>query len=279
MLEIFDSSVKAFYFAMVNLLFLGVLFFLLALLVKGRKVFHAMRASLSGSIFNVVLMSLNIVVITPVIAMMAGYMSSYDYALLETDIWEAFPQLFVVVCAVFAGDFVGYWRHRLEHSRLLWPSHIVHHSDTQMTWLTLQRFHPINRLSTYLIDSAFLIALGLPAYAIVVNNLVRHYYGHFIHADLPWTYGKLGLIFVSPAMHRWHHAEECEAHNTNFATVFSLFDRMFGTYRVPGICDVPLGVSYIGNSGLSKQLLYPFKLSSYMKASYSSRSNSEILAD
>jgi sterol desaturase/sphingolipid hydroxylase (fatty acid hydroxylase superfamily) len=48
--------------------------------------------------------------------------------------------------------------------------------------------------------------LGFPSYAIIANNLVRHYYGYYVHADLPWTHGKLGKIFVSPAMHRWHHA-------------------------------------------------------------------------
>jgi len=93
--------------------------------------------------------------------------------------------------AVFAGDFIGYWRHRLEHSQWLWPSHAIHHSDTEMTWLTLLRFHPINRLSSLILDYAFLLMLGLPPYALIVNNLVRHYYGMVIHADLPWTYGRL----------------------------------------------------------------------------------------
>ena len=134
------------------------------------------------------------------------------------------PAIIVGFTAVFVGDFIGYWRHRLEHTRLLWPSHAVHHSDTAMTWLALLRFHPINRLSTFIIDISILTFLGFPAYALLVYSAVKHYYGFFIHADLPWSYGRLDKVFVSPVMHRWHHSIETEAHETNFATVFSFFD-------------------------------------------------------
>ena len=54
-----------------------------------------------------------------------------------------------------------------------------------MTWLTLERFHPVNRITTFVLDNPALLLLGLPAYAIIANNLVRHYYGYLIHADLP----------------------------------------------------------------------------------------------
>ncbi|MEM1401187.1 MAG: sterol desaturase family protein, partial [Pseudomonadota bacterium] len=163
------------------------------------------------------------------------------------------------------GDFTGYWRHRLEHSRFLWPSHAVHHSDTQMTWLSLERMHPINRLTTFMIDTSVLLILGVPTYAIVANNLVRHYYGYLIHADLPWTYGPLGRVFVSPAMHRWHHAADRQAFNTNYAVVFSLWDQWFGTYRVPGPCDGPLGVTDEMGPGATGQLGYPFTRRGYQR--------------
>lgn len=209
-------------------------------------------------------MSFNIVIMSPIIIGLSQVISGFDINIL-VPLWEELPQILVIFFAVFLGDCIGYWWHRFEHSFLLWPSHATHHSDTEMNWLTLERFHPINRLSTYVIDSSFLLILGFPPYAIVANNLVRHYYGFFIHADLPWTYGIWGKIFVSPVMHRWHHALEFKAHNTNYATVFSLFDRWFGTYRVPGVCDVPLGVASHLNSNLLEQLLFPFRLSSYKR--------------
>jgi sterol desaturase/sphingolipid hydroxylase (fatty acid hydroxylase superfamily) len=80
-------------------------------------------------------------------------------------------------------------------------------------------------------------------------------------------------------MHRWHHADASYAYNTNYATVFSVFDRAFGTYRVPRICDIPLGASNIGERGFLKQMLYPFVPSSYIKSNKPMQSNAKASAD
>ena len=132
-----------------------------------------------------------------------------------------------------------------------------------MTWLTLQRFHPVNRLSTYVIDTGVLALAGFPPYALVANNLLRHFYGYLIHANLPWTYGPAAYVFVSPAMHRWHHAADPHFFQKNFATVFSIFDRLFGTYCVPGPCRAPLGVTDGIERTLFAQLCYMFERRAY----------------
>lgn len=173
-----------------------------------------------------------------------------------SSVMERVPALLVFASCLFIGDFIGYWRHRLEHIRLLWPAHLMHHSDTEMTWYTLFRFHPINRLTTSLIDMLGLAAVGFPLWAIAANGLVRHYYGMFIHANVPWTLGPLGKVFVSPAMHRWHHVAEGPGVGTNFATIFSVFDRVFRTYFVPGPCVVPTGVKGYEES-YARQLVLP----------------------
>jgi hypothetical protein len=64
-------------------------------------------------------------------------------------------------------------------------------------------------------------------------------------------------------MHRWHHSIDSAAYQTNFAAVFSFLDRMFGTYRVPGILDTPLGVNSCMGKGVGAQLLHPFKIAAY----------------
>lgn len=263
-LELIEAAAKELYLGVYPLLVLMIIFFLLAVLVKGKGVIEAAQKAFPNSVFNLSLMSLNIIFISPVIIFFSQLIQAFNIELLG-GVWGGLPPALVIVIAVFFGDFIGYWRHRFEHCVLLWPSHATHHSDTQMSWLTLQRFHPINRLSTFFIDSTFLLILGLPPYAVLANNLVRHYYGYFIHADLPWSFGVWGKIFVSPVMHRWHHALPSEAHNTNYATVFAIFDRLFGTYRVPSICDAPLGVLSHQDKGLLQQLIYPFKLSSYRR--------------
>lgn len=179
-----------------------------------------------------------------------------EYGLLGRYIREL-PDALVLFLTIFFADMVGYFRHRLEHTRFLWPSHALHHSDTDMTWMAIHRFHPINRLTTSLIDVGALCIAGFPWWAVGINFLVRHYYGAFIHTDLPWTYGWLGKIFVSPAMHRWHHVREGQGVGSNFATVFSVFDLLFKTHYVPGPCNVPLGVNGVNDQSYLSQLLLP----------------------
>jgi sterol desaturase/sphingolipid hydroxylase (fatty acid hydroxylase superfamily) len=244
------------------------LFIGLAVLTKGLSpAWAAAKRAIRETRVNLAIYILDIftvgAILVPLYVLMANFADAAALRLISPHFWDSVPSLLVGFAAVFAGDFIGYWRHRLEHTRFLWPSHAVHHSDTEMTWLALLRFHPINRLSTFVIDNSFLLLLGFPAYALVVNTIVKHYYGFFIHADLPWRYGRLDNIFVSPVMHRWHHSIDPVAYRTNFATVFSIFDRMFGTYRVPGLPNTPLGVKFDMGKGVLGQLLHPFKPAAY----------------
>ena len=238
------------------------IFGLLALVMKGHEAVRAarravteIRLNLSWYLFDAICISPFVVVVVAVISTGAN---EYSLHLVSPGMWSDAGTLLTFVIAVFLGDLCSYWRHRLEHTPWLWPAHAIHHSDTQMTWLTLARFHPVNRIVTSCVDTLFLALLGLPLWALAANNFFRHFYGEFIHADVPWTYGRLGTIFVSPAMHQWHHARDVVGAGSNFATVFSLFDRVFGTFHVPGRCNVALGVTEDVGTTLKQQFLYPF---------------------
>jgi sterol desaturase/sphingolipid hydroxylase (fatty acid hydroxylase superfamily) len=250
--------------AIVGLLWPALFFLGVGLVRRGRMLLDDMHRSFAETRLNLKIVAFNAVLVAPGLAVASDVMSrTIAGGALEAGFWADLPPLVTIGLAVFIGDFVGYWRHRLEHTKLLWPSHAVHHSDTEMTWLTLERFHPVNRLSTSIIDTAILLLLGVPPLGLIANNLVRHYYGYLIHADLPWTYGGLGAIFVSPAMHRWHHAADEQFFRANFATVFSIFDRAFGTYRVPGPCGARLGVTDDVPPTLAGQIGYAFMPNTY----------------
>ena len=257
-----SNSVISLWKAVQMLALSAVYFGLLALLVKGTGAIDAAKRARRETSVNLWLFVLDVLLIAPFIAVVVRIIrvtiAGSPLELVHPDWWNSVPLVVTGVAAVFVGDFISYWRHRLEHTRLLWPSHAIHHSDTEMTWLTLSRFHPINRLTTMAIDITFLAMMGFPEWALVLNVIVRHYYGEFIHADFPWTYGPVGRVMVSPAMHRWHHARDVEGSGSNFATVFSVFDQAFGTYYVPGPCNVPLGVNDDMGHGTRGQLLYPF---------------------
>jgi len=187
------------------------------------------------------------------------------YSLSSISVNETWPSLSATLIGfsvLFIGDFVSYWRHRFEHLGWLWRSHAMHHSDESMHWSTIFRFHPINRLTTAVIDSCTLTLIGFPEWAILLNGIARHYYGAFVHIDQPWTLGSLSKFLVSPAMHRWHHVYEGAGVGKNFATIFSVFDRMFGTHYCPGPCTQRLGAPGI-EPGLIRQYLLPFSMPKY----------------
>jgi sterol desaturase/sphingolipid hydroxylase (fatty acid hydroxylase superfamily) len=236
----------------------------IALAVKGGEAFEAairavaeVRVNLAFYFFDALFVA---PILTVLVALIRSLVSDYSLSIVPDSVWAAAGLPMTAFAVLFIGDFVSYWRHRVEHTRWFWPAHVIHHSDTDMTWLTLSRFHPINRLTTTAIDVLCLALLGFPTWALVTNSLVRHYYGEFIHADLPWMYGRFASVLVSPVMHRWHHARDVTGSGSNFATIFSVFDRAFGTYYVPGLCTVPLGVTedqYPGK-GMIRHLLHPF---------------------
>lgn len=103
-----------------------------------------------------------------------------------------------------------------------------------------------------------LLAIGFPGWAIAVNGVIRHYYGMLVHANVPWTYGAWGRVFVSPVMHRWHHVLQGKGVYSNYASIFSVFDQLFGTYYVPGPCNQPLGVKGVRHDSFFSQLIHPF---------------------
>ena len=263
-LELIRESASALLMALQVLLLSALAFALLALLVKGREAIAAAERARKEISINLSFYVLDVLFVAPlaaiVVLVIRATIGGSPLEFLSPSFWRSLPIWVTALTVVFLGDFISYFRHRLEHTRLLWPSHAIHHSDAEMTWLTLSRFHPINRLTTMIVDTTFLALLGFPEWALLTNVLVRHYYGEFIHADLPWMYGRFARVFVSPVMHRWHHARDVTGTGSNFATVFSVFDRAFGTYYVPGLCNVPLGVTddqYPGK-GLVRHLLHPF---------------------
>lgn len=250
-----ETILQSLWTAYANLFWPALIFGGVALAFRGVEALHTARRASAEVRTNLILFTFDIIAVTPLLVLMMASVGAWIQAqglrLFSAAQWEMLPAALVVFIALFFGDFVAYWRHRLEHVDLIWPWHAIHHSDERMTWTTGLRFHPLNRLTT---------TLGLPLWAIVANSMVRHYYGLFIHMDLPWTYGPLSRLFVSPAMHRWHHVRDARGMGVNFATLFSVFDQAFRTYHVPGPCDVPLGVRDDIGKGALAQLAWPVRV-------------------
>ena len=214
---------------------------------------------------NLIYQAIDLVAIIPLAILLveglSGAIRDNGLALFSAESYADWPAWAILLVCLMVSDLTGYWRHRLLHTSVLWPVHAIHHSDTEMTFTTLMRFHPINRMVTVGLNAVVLALIGIPTGAIALNSLIRHYYGFYVHAHLPWSYGPLKRIFVSPVMHRWHHVREVEGSGANFATIFAFYDVIFGTFYMPPRPVPELGVTDRGfpDNWLGQQL-FPFRV-------------------
>jgi sterol desaturase/sphingolipid hydroxylase (fatty acid hydroxylase superfamily) len=116
----------------------------------------------------------------------------------------------------------------------LWRLHRVHHADLDFDVTTGARFHPIEILLSTLIKMAAVAAIGAPAVAVLVFEVLLNATAMFNHANgrLPVAFDRwLRLLVVTPDMHRVHHSIVYNETNSNFGFNLPWWDRVFGTYR------------------------------------------------
>ena len=159
------------------------------------------------------------------------------------------------------GDVVGYVVHRAFHRGLLWRFHAVHHSSTELDWLSAVRVHPVNEWLPRIATVIVLVGLGFSPLAIAAYVPVLTLYAIALHANVRWTFGWLGKVVASPVFHQWHHTAEHEGLDKNFAGLFPWIDRLAGTYYMPAD-RLPARFGVAGEpvpDGLWRQLVYPLR--------------------
>lgn len=157
-------------------------------------------------------------------------------------------------------DFIGYWMHRLFHRGRFWNFHAVHHSSVDLDWLSSVRVHPVNDALMKIAAVLPLIALGFKPDALAVITPILTIMAILVHANIDWDFGPLRRIIVSPRFHRWHHTDEAEAIDKNFAGLFPIWDIMFGTYYMPkNQLPSRFGTATPVPASLLGQLWFPFR--------------------
>lgn len=154
----------------------------------------------------------------------------------------ALPGPVQAVLALVLVDFASYWLHRMHHrSARLWRLHRVHHSSLHLDWLAAARVHPLNAVTQRVPLVLLLYVSGLDLVVLGGATGALVLYGLLLHEDLPWRFGPLGRVFVTPAFHRWHHAEPIEG-GCNFGALLVVWDRLFGTFHLPEGSPETVGV-------------------------------------
>ena len=172
----------------------------------------------------------------------------------------------VLVMGLAAVDLVSYASHRLHHGvHLLWRLHAVHHSDPVVDASTGLRHHPGEAIIVALLGGAVFGLLGLPAWALAAAATASLAWALVHHADLAWPAWldrAAALLLVTPGLHRIHHSQEARHHGANFGTMFSLWDRLFGTYLPASSVPLTYGIgpAGAGSDRLPGALMLPLRL-------------------
>ncbi|WP_243634772.1 sterol desaturase family protein [Roseicella frigidaeris] len=149
--------------------------------------------------------------------------------------WLGVPQPLAILLAVVLLDLAIYLQHVMFHAvPALWRLHRMHHADLDFDVTTGLRFHPVEILLSMVIKLMVVVALGAPAVAVLVFEVLLNATAIFNHANLrlPERLDRLlRLVLVTPDMHRVHHSVVPRETNSNFGFNLAVWDRIFGTYR------------------------------------------------
>ncbi len=147
----------------------------------------------------------------------------------------ALPGWLAILVAVIVLDFAIYLQHVLFHAvPALWRLHRMHHADLDFDVTTGARFHPIEILLSMAIKLAVVAALGPPAIAVLIFEVVLNGTAMFNHGNVRIA-ARLDRVLrwfvVTPDMHRVHHSIIAAETNSNFGFNLPWWDRLLGTYR------------------------------------------------
>ncbi len=174
---------------------------------------------------------LTALVLTPVLSPLAEWVQSRNQSLVQAD-WP-FVLRFALVLPVL--DALLYFWHQANHRvPLLWRFHRVHHSDPDMDATTAFRFHFGEYILSGALSAIQLLIVGsqielLLAYELIVTLVVPLHHSN-------WDWGKrweplLSNIIVTPGIHAVHHSNTARDTDSNYSTIFSIWDKLFGTSR------------------------------------------------
>lgn len=219
--------------------------------------------------------NLGIVVLDALLIRIVFPVAAVSVALLaEVRGWGLFhgleaPTWLAVIASVVLLDLAIYLQHVLFHAvPVLWRLHRMHHADLEFDVTTGVRFHPVEILLSMAIKLGVVAALGTPAVAVLIFEVLLNATSMFNHGNvrLPERIDRvLRWIVVTPKMHRVHHSVAPRETNSNFGFNLPWWDRLFGTYRAQpeaGHVAMTIGIEQFRDPSelrLDRMLLQPFR--------------------
>ena len=168
-----------------------------------------------------------------ILLMSAEWADKNDFGILQ---W--FPEmplwLFAVAGLLFLDLIGAYFPHYVQHkTKILWRFHLIHHTDTWIDTTSANRHHPGESVIRFLFTTLGVVIAGTPMWLVFMYQSLSVVFSQFNHANI--GLGKkldtaLSWIFVSPDMHKVHHHYVMPYTDSNYGNIFSIWDRIFGTF-------------------------------------------------
>lgn len=187
--------------------------------------------------------------------------------------------LYVFLGILFLDFFGAYLAHFVEHKiKPLWMVHLVHHTDHKVDTTTANRHHPIESVIRFSFTLLGVFVVGTPIAIVMIYQAMSLVFTQFTHANIKMSksFDKLlSYAIVSPDMHKIHHHYRLPYTDSNYGNIFSIWDRLFGTYLYMDREKLVYGVDVFPNekknSNISDLLKQPFQ--AYEKPTMSSDVN------
>ena len=138
-----------------------------------------------------------------------------------------------VILYVLSLDLLLYGWHRACHRfDCFWLFHKVHHNDPYLNVSTGFRLHIVELLMTHTLKVLLIIGMGIDELIVLISEVVTTLFVMFHHSNISFKIEKwLGLIFITPYIHRTHHSVERKEHDSNYGAILSIWDRIFGSIK------------------------------------------------
>lgn len=236
-------------------------------LAPRRAQYYQRRQRWPHNLLLVAINTLSLRLIFPFIAVGAAFLADdYDWGIFNL---VPLPGWLAIFMSVLILDLLIYLQHRAFHAvPWLWRLHRMHHADLEFDVTTGVRFHPIEILLSMAIKMAAVVALGMPALAVLIFEVLLNATSMFNHGNvrLPGRLDRfLRRFIVTPDMHRVHHSVLPTETDSNFGFNLPWWDHLFGTYRdqpLAGHLKMTFGIGLFCHPRefrLDRLLLQPFR--------------------
>jgi sterol desaturase/sphingolipid hydroxylase (fatty acid hydroxylase superfamily) len=224
--------------------------------------FDAWKGKTKHALRNAGIVLINAVIINLLLLPLIVWASSSSWGVFNQVTLSWWAELALTILVI---DALTYFMHVLNHKvPFLWRFHRMHHSDTAMDVTTGARFHIGEHIISLLARSGLYAVFSMNLEFILIYETVFLVSVLFHHSNISISepIDKIyRMVFTSPNMHKVHHSNVQSETDSNYTSLFSFWDRLFGTYK---IVKNPKNIVY-GIKGLEKKqsiidmLLTPFK--------------------